>query len=402
MQDVFITKIHIGKLRHLAHIDIVLSDTERKHLILTGKNGSGKTSLLEAMRDTVLLAQRRSRAHRNAPLNRAETDALLLSGYNDSALQARAGNLSIDYSVNDVDLYDVTFAHISAVRDKPILPKAIEPIDIQAKTVITREAGKDFLKYILNLYVQYLSAKDSGNLAEVEKCKKWLDGFKDALREIYDCPELELNPDMKKLAFLLAVPGREPFGLHEMSAGYEALLDIYMELLIRLAGADGIVDFEQSAIVLIDELETHLHVELQKRALPFLTRMFPHVQFIIATHSPFVITSVDNAVAFDLERAAELRSRGEDPDGARLDGSDAPLTTYSYEDIVEGYYDVGGYSEIFRREFGRYKELCGRGDLSADEEKEKARLKYKMDCVPPSAKLLRHEIDALENGGGGK
>ena len=57
MQDVFITKIQIGKVRHLTDVEIVLSETERKHLILTGKNGSGKTSLLEAMRSNVLSEQ---------------------------------------------------------------------------------------------------------------------------------------------------------------------------------------------------------------------------------------------------------------------------------------------------------------------------------------------------------
>jgi recombinational DNA repair ATPase RecF len=51
MQELFITKIHIGKVRHLENIDIALSDSERKHLILTGKNGSGKSSLLEAIEE---------------------------------------------------------------------------------------------------------------------------------------------------------------------------------------------------------------------------------------------------------------------------------------------------------------------------------------------------------------
>ena len=58
MHDFFITTIHIGKVRHLVNFDITLSDKECTHLILTGKNGSGKTSLLEAMRDAVLLNQR--------------------------------------------------------------------------------------------------------------------------------------------------------------------------------------------------------------------------------------------------------------------------------------------------------------------------------------------------------
>jgi len=60
MRNVFVKKIHIGKVRHLENEDIVLSETERKHLILTGKNGSGKTSLLEAMREKILWNQHKN------------------------------------------------------------------------------------------------------------------------------------------------------------------------------------------------------------------------------------------------------------------------------------------------------------------------------------------------------
>jgi predicted ATPase len=159
----------------------------------------------------------------------------------------------------------------------------------------------------LSLYVQYLSAKDSGSsLTEIEQYKAWFDRFTQVLRDIYDCQELELKPDMKKLKFLVILPGREPFGLHEMSDGYRAFLEILMELLMRFESADGAVDYNQSAIVIIDEIETHLHVELQKRALPFLTQMFPCVQFIVSTHSPFVIASLPNAVVFDLEKREQL------------------------------------------------------------------------------------------------
>ena len=44
----FITEIHIKKVRHLENIDIILGD-EKKHLILTGKNGSGKSNLVKAI-----------------------------------------------------------------------------------------------------------------------------------------------------------------------------------------------------------------------------------------------------------------------------------------------------------------------------------------------------------------
>ena len=46
MGNIFVSKIVIDKVRHLENIEIDLSTEEKKHLILTGKNGSGKTSVL--------------------------------------------------------------------------------------------------------------------------------------------------------------------------------------------------------------------------------------------------------------------------------------------------------------------------------------------------------------------
>lgn len=50
----FITQIKIGKVRHLTDITIDLDAKKRQHLILTGKNGSGKTSVLSGIRDILL------------------------------------------------------------------------------------------------------------------------------------------------------------------------------------------------------------------------------------------------------------------------------------------------------------------------------------------------------------
>lgn len=44
MEKLFVTKLEIKKVRHLKDITINLSDTTSRHLIFTGKNGSGKTS----------------------------------------------------------------------------------------------------------------------------------------------------------------------------------------------------------------------------------------------------------------------------------------------------------------------------------------------------------------------
>ena len=70
--------------------------------------------------------------------------------------------------------------------------------------------------------------------------------------------------------------------------------------------------------------------------------MIPNVQFIVATHSPFVITSLPNAVVYDLEKHEHL---------------DNP-SYYSYEAVVESFLDTDMYSVDMKRQFERYKEFC--------------------------------------------
>lgn len=61
-------------------------------------------------------------------------------------------------------------------------------------------------------------------------------------------------------------------------------------------------DFDLPGIVLVDEIETHLHLELQKNIMPFLTTIFPNIQFIVTSHSPFILNSIQNVVLYDLEK----------------------------------------------------------------------------------------------------
>jgi predicted ATP-binding protein involved in virulence len=332
MQNVFISKIHIEKVRHLRNIDIVLSETERKHLILTGKNGSGKTSLLEAIRNKVIIQQ-------NIPFLKLDND--IKKKYNIQAF-LNGPDINIFYSTKVLDFRDITFVYKSAERSQPIILELLERMFHREKNLITENNSREFFKYVINLDYQLYVAKSDKNTLLAQKIEKWFDNLLITLRDIYDCQELELKRDAKNLAFTVEMPGREPFRLNEMADGYAAFLDIYMELLMRFENMEAEVEYGHPAIVLIDEIETHLHVELQKRVLPFLTKMFPKVQFITATHSPFVINALENAVIFDLEKKERL----ENP------------SFYSYETIIESFLDTGMYSNQLKIYFERYKELC--------------------------------------------
>lgn len=57
---------------------------------------------------------------------------------------------------------------------------------------------------------------------------------------------------------------------------------------------------KESFTVLFDEPENHLHPELQQTLLPNLLEAFPNVQFIVATHNPFIISSVESSVIYVL------------------------------------------------------------------------------------------------------
>lgn len=84
--------------------------------------------------------------------------------------------------------------------------------------------------------------------------------------------------------------GREPFDFNTLSSGFVAVLDIVVDVIIRMEKQiTTVFDFSIPGIVLIDEIETHLHLALQKKILGLLTTIFPNVQFIVSTHSPFII-----------------------------------------------------------------------------------------------------------------
>lgn len=87
----------------------------------------------------------------------------------------------------------------------------------------------------------------------------------------------------------------------QLSEGYRVVLGLTMDLARRLAEANGhIVDsdggnknpLELPGIVLIDEVELHLHPRWQQRIITDLLQTFPGTQFIITTHSPQVLSTV--------------------------------------------------------------------------------------------------------------
>jgi predicted ATP-binding protein involved in virulence len=95
--------------------------------------------------------------------------------------------------------------------------------------------------------------------------------------------------------------------VNQLSEGEKNLLALAGDLARRLAIANpGLADpLQGSSVVLIDEIELHLHPKWQREIIPALTRTFPNCQFIVTTHSPQVISEVKPEGIYILEATSE-------------------------------------------------------------------------------------------------
>ena len=98
------------------------------------------------------------------------------------------------------------------------------------------------------------------------------------------------------LSFVLEKKG-ELFNFGQLSDGEKSYIALVCDIARKMAMANPESDrpLEMSAIVMIDEIELHLHPEWQMGVVDHLKKTFPHVQFFLTTHSPHIVTNLKNS-----------------------------------------------------------------------------------------------------------
>ena len=403
----FITSIHINKIFHLENLDIPVSKTKKQHLLLTGKNGSGKTSLLNAIMEFVekiyqdksltFLDYEKNLHNVSESLKRfkANGDANNVAKYESHVeswhkmIDSLYGKVKVTFTditklARDIDEGRFIVAYYTDKRwpnfvehDQPRKP------DMTKKNIKVSKVDQ-FLDLLTHYQLQTAFAQLRENEKRVSAIGRWFAGIEKIFRELFEDPELKLEFDSDNYKFHFITKGKR-FKFTELSAGYSAAIDIISDLIFKMQGMDKLVDvYDKEGIVLIDELETHLHLELQRQILPLLTSVFPNIQFIISTHSPFVLSSVKDAVAYDMERHEVI----------------GDLTNYSYESLAEGYFGVTTSSVEIETRMERLEELLKRrNDLDVAEKDELIRLQSDFERLPeliaPSLKSKYYEITRM-------
>lgn len=109
---------------------------------------------------------------------------------------------------------------------------------------------------------------------------------------------------------LLYVENKEVKEIEDLSAGYQSVLNLVIDLAYRLAilNPDAGKEIpEAEGIVLIDEIDSNLHPKWQWRIVDALTETFPNIQFIAATHSPIIVSSCKNANIISIDEEQNVR-----------------------------------------------------------------------------------------------
>ena len=354
MERLYITKLTINKVRHLKNISIPLSENQIKHLILTGKNGSGKTSVVEALArylDKIFTGEREN-AFRNC---QKELDIKL--------------NNKIESIPELADKYHYILAYYDAARVfQAEQPRQIEKVKLEDYYGLTDFPRKEFVKYLLDLKMTEALARNNNKTEKADEIQTWFAKLEQLLKQIFDDKTVELEFDEETFEFHILQHGKEPFDFNTLSSGYQAVLDIILDIIMRMQNqTQRSFDFNLPGIVLIDEIETHLHLELQKNIMPFLTTIFPNIQFIVTSHSPFILNSIRNVVIYDLEKNLLVENG---------------LDNVPYDGIVEGYFGADKLSDALKQKFERYKTLVKKKCLSDEELNEVAELELYLDDIP--------------------
>jgi len=389
MDKIFLKKITIDKVRHLNNIVLNISDSKMKHIIFTGKNGSGKTSLLDSMANFINSVSTSNsiencrnviKHYSDLLCNKNNTsDQILkfqreLDDFKEKLDKITKGiDLSFNYTyVAMMDSFhkgEYVIAYYKAERIfKAAESKHVEKIDLGSNHSINATPKSNFIKYIVDLKVTEALAKTANKNEQANLIASWFEKLEGLLQDIYTDKSLKLVFDMDTFNFTIHQNGREPYGFNTMSSGYAAVFDVVLDLIMRMESqTKKTFNFNLPGIVLIDEIETHLHLELQKRILPILTTIFPNVQFIISTHSPFVLNALDNVVIYDLEKNLFVNNG---------------LTDLPYDGIVEGYFDSDKLSQELRNKFDRYKLLVSKEKITDDDFAEVQKLELYLDEIP--------------------
>jgi predicted ATP-binding protein involved in virulence len=281
--------------------------------ILTGENGTGKSTVLEALVASIGYDQlSRDKNRLNAlmfawsiksifsdnPIEKNELytstskpNEYLLANY----WQFVKGNLS-NYKKFNVAF----FAYSGHRRINNVQINGINDLDnspFENALDFNKSVNPELLlQWIANTIAAEAIAQNQGNYKEANQHKSAIKRIEEVISKIIDKP-ISFVLATKPLKVQIKVD-KELLDFNVLPDGLKSILSWLADLLMRMdrvAWVDDIPVLERNFILFLDEIEVHTHPSWQRKILPAVKELFPNAQIFISTHSPFVVGSVDGA-----------------------------------------------------------------------------------------------------------
>lgn len=312
------TEIKIKDLRGVGDVELNLDDTKRV-FVFFGSNGVGKTKTLEAFYYFFL----------------AQTN-------NFSATNYRIKLSKKIFNSITSETLSIHYSNAMFHEDEILLPKLFEQITLKNFDAIAYLGAKqrgssakefnsnskplgsftnrrqDFIKSISdalandklaefgmtqNIYHWFVERAKSVNPYQKQEDNRKIDidTVLEALNILDNRIEQNFQIDAENNVFLnIAGQERE---LSELSSGFISVVKITQSIISAYSAFTNATDLlNVKGVVLIDEIESHLHIEWQTKIVPTLKNLFPNTTFYIATHSPLVLSQLAEGEAYLLKR----------------------------------------------------------------------------------------------------
>lgn len=337
-----IKKIELQKWNQFEYIDI---DFHPNLTIITGANGSGKSSIIRMIGRTIGWEYRETATPITEEIKK-RFNLKFLSGLNFEKLEAliedesekyensfTIGSISTEIGSFNLNVPKETTSPDYNLRTEPVehirngipgvnipshkLPYKYKKIDnIPVKALSKDEAYNEYINSFRKRYISagyYNPLEDDPSLvmkktlislAVFGKGNEFVNSDSEAYSVFLGFIEilkLLLPPTLGFIELnirdgeIILITETGEFLLDAVSGGIGSIIDLAWQIYMYNKGK------EENFVVLIDEIENHLHPSLQRRILPSLLKAFPSAQFIVSTHSPFIVNSVKESKVYALK-----------------------------------------------------------------------------------------------------
>lgn len=404
----WIRRLTLTNFRGFASLDL---DLDRPLTVLVGVNGSGKSSVLRA-----LAACQQKWLRGNAGLTGLQSAVLdgrdVRVGASKAVVECcwREASRSVSFSLSCVDKAQPWFG---ALRDdeevavvfptetllfvgasRHVLETAVAEHHEGPHTTVTPNGDVTVSGWgawgFASLVAWFKDREDAENALRVQK--RDLDLQHPQLRAVREAVAA-LMPGFTNLRIerdpspaMVVTKGDVELRLDQLSDGERNLIALAGDLARRLviANPEHPSPRETEAVILIDEVEQHLHPALQRKVIPSLQRAFPKAQLIVTTHSPQVLSSVPASSVVVLDHFEALSVR-------------APTQGRDTNAILR---EVFGVSERPEEEVTRIRAIAGLIDEARLDEARAALLTLadKLSESDDDVQRLRTRLDFAEAG----